>query len=316
MKTIRFDFLRFCVDHNVSVLQDGSKHCRPGWVQLEQDCMFCEGNEGHHLGYNLQDHYFHCWRCGHKHHNVVIAALLNVTPRSQEVYEALQEYKDVVSDISKRKKKKTKKAQECVWPFGTAPLQTAHRNYLRKRGFASPTRLARLWGLQGTGCWGPYKYRIIAPVYYNRQLVSYQGRDISGKSALRYKACSQKDEVKDHKHCLYGSWLAPGDTVVVVEGILDAWRLGPGAVATFGINYTTAQLNLLSKYTNCYIFFDSADPQARAQAKGLAEDLSVLNMNGTIQVLTTRKWKDPGEMPQVEANKLMRRIFKRSTTYR
>jgi len=306
MKTIRFDFLRFCVDHNIPVLQEGSKHCRPGWVQLEQDCMFCEGNLGHHLGYNLTEHYFNCWRCGHKQHNIVIAALLNVTPHSQEVYDALREYKDIVSGVGKRKKR-TRKTKECKWPYHCGPLLPQHLAYLRKRGFTHPKAIARCWGLQGTGAWGPYKYRIIAPIFFNHAMVSYQGRDITEKSKLRYMACKKEDEMRDHKYCLYGAWLVPGDTVVVVEGIVDAWRLGPGAVATFGIKYTMEQLSLLTEYKNRFIFFDSADRQARAQAIVLANDLSVLG--GTTHIVTS-KWKDPGEMPQVEANKLMKRLFK------
>ena len=311
-----FDFLRFCNEQRIPFVAEGHKHCRPGWIQLEHDCFFCTGNEGHHLGFNMQDGYFNCWRCGFHKTNDVVAALLNSTPSSKEVRDMVRQYQIDPSLQIKAgtKRKKVKHAAECVLPYGCGPLQKRHLSYLRSRRYVDPKLLGQLWGLQATGPLGPYKFRIIAPIFHGGRLVSYQGRDVTNKADLKYKACKKVDEVRDHKRCLYGDWLIEDkETIVVVEGIADAWRLGPGAVATFGIEYKMAQVLLLKEYRNRHIFFDSADPQAMAQAFKLADELSAFS--GKTFVLKC-KWKDPGEMPQVEANKLMRRIFKRSTTYR
>ena len=93
-----------------------------------------------------------------------------------------------------------------------------------------------------------------------------------------------------------------GDSVVVVEGITDAWRLGPGAVATFGIQFTLMQVILLRQFESKYIMFDSADPQAIKQAEKLADYLS--GFPGHVEIIETH-CGDPAELTQKEADALM-----------
>ena len=168
-------------------------------------------------------------------------------------------------------------------------------------------KLEKEWGLLGTGPVGPYKHRIIAPIHFRNELVSYQGRDITGKSPLRYKACSEKNEVMKHKHTLYGIDKVPGKRVVVVEGIADVWRLGPGAVATFGIKFTGSQINLLSEFEKVFIIFDSGETedQAEEQSEILCDSLGCLGVD-TEQIRLDGV--DPGDMGQTEANNLMKSL--------
>lgn len=182
-------------------------------------------------------------------------------------------------------------------------MQDMHKRYLEGRLF-DPGALERLWGLQGTGPIGQYKFRVIAPVLQGGVLVSYQGRDITGRQELRYKACEEKDEVIHHKHILYGSDLVQ-DRVVVVEGITDAWRLGPGAVATFGCRYTAPQREALAQFREVFVMYDSSDPVAQACGADLAEALALLVEH--VEIITN-DWKDPGSAPQDEADALMREL--------
>ncbi len=41
-----------------------------------------------------------------------------------------------------------------------------------------PNYLVSEWGLLSTGVLGEFKFRILAPVYFKGQLVSYQCRDL------------------------------------------------------------------------------------------------------------------------------------------
>jgi DNA primase len=184
-----------------------------------------------------------------------------------------------------------------------------HIRYLEKRKY-DWKMLEETWKIRGTGYFGDYKFRLILPIYQDGRLVSFQGRDITGKSKLRYKACSKEREAVDHKTTLYGEWLIPPeqDWVVVVEGGPDAWRLGVGAVATYGIAYKTAQVRRLRRFKYRYVLFDHPDPQARVQSRKLAGELSVFD--GETWELDI-PWKDPGEMPQEEADRLMEKIRRR-----
>lgn len=295
-----FDFSQFCLDQNIGSATEGHKHCQPGWIQVA--CPFCTGNPGYHLGYNESDDYFNCWRCGFHGHIDVIKSLTRFT--TQGAIDFLREYKarpKYKRDESKRKIK----THVTKLPVGTYSLTEQHIKYLKKRKF-DVDKLIKTWNLGGTGPIGQYKFRIIAPIYYRHTLVSYQGRDITDRSELKYKACPKKLESRHHKDCLYGFDYADGnDSIVICEGITDVWRLGPGAVATFGIKYKLSQVNLLKRFKNKFILFDSEDAQAIEQSNKLANQLSAFP--GLVEIIEL-DYADPAEMPQNKAKKLMRKL--------
>lgn len=294
------DITSFYKTYSIAFKTTGSKHCRPGWVQIP--CPFCPGNTGWHLGYNQKGGYYHCWRCGGHSEAETIKTILGLTwGAAIELTKALQTGKASLSQHYEE----IKKAGKCVLPYGCKPLGHAHKKYLKSRNY-KPNQLQKIWGLLGTGPFGDYNFRIIAPIYVNGILVSYQGRDISGKSEIKYKACKQEDEVIDHKHCLYGIDNVPNKNVVVVtEGIADVWRLGPGAVATFGIKFKPAQIIELKKFKRVIALFDS-DPQAIEEADKLSEALASFNVEvENIEMADG----DPGELSQKEADALMNELM-------
>ncbi len=191
-------------------------------------------------------------------------------------------------------------------PYKCGVMGPPHRKYLKGRGY-DPGHLEDVWGLQGTTGLGPYKWRIVAPIYYKGQLVSYQCRDISDKHALKYMACPQAEEAQDHQTLVYGFDQVPGDTVVIVEGIADVWRLGPGAVATYGIDWTPAQANILRGFKNRLVFYDANETPAAASAERLAGYLS--GFRGSTEVLELEGASDPGAMDQEDADGIMKEIM-------
>lgn len=294
-----FDIYTFLRDHGINFRDEGSKHCQHGWVQIP--CPFCTGNIGWHLGYNLNKDYWNCWRCGWKTSENVIKA---ITGLSRDKIKNIRGSYRVRSKNPVQAKIAVRKVGKVKLPSGISDLSPNHRKYLKERGF-NPKELANIWGLKGTGPVGPYKFRVIAPIYLRGKLISYQGRDITGKSDLKYKACGQDRELMDHKDSLYGFDLVPGDGVVVVEGITDAWRLGPGAVATFGIEFKNSQINLLRNFKEVFILFD-IDPQAKKQAEKLAAVLSAFNIQVEVLELDSG---DPAELSDKEAKKLMKELI-------
>jgi hypothetical protein len=95
------------------------------------------------------------------------------------------------------------------------------------------------------------------------------------------------------------------DTAIVVEGPLDAIRVGRGAVATFGLAVTQFQLAEIARIWKRVIVFDSS-PQAQARAKVLAEQLAVFP-GETVRIELDAD--DPGSASEQEIRKLRTFVF-------
>lgn len=296
-----FDFLRFCRDIGVSTLSSGHKHCRPGWIQVP--CPFCTGNPGWHLGFNVSGGNMNCWRCGA--HSLYEYAQEKTRLSHGELKELLATYGLRPSARREGETQGKNKALQVHLPEGCGPLGPRHREYLESRRY-DPDWLAQVYDVQGCGPIGRYKYRIIAPIYVDGRLVSYQGRDITGRAETKYKACRSDEEVIDHKECLYAADLVQGSACVVVEGITDAWRLGPGAVATFGIKFKPAQIKRLARFNRVFIFFDTDVVKGKAESLIKAEQLSAdLASLGIAVELLSLGGGDPADMEQDDADHLM-----------
>jgi DNA primase len=117
--------------------------------------------------------------------------------------------------------------------------------------------------------------------------VSWTTRSISYSDRVtRYVSAALDEEKIFHKELLYGEDFAR-HAVIVNEGILDAWRIGPGAVATFGSGYSQEQLERIAKYPTRAICFDN-EPEAQKRARKLSNDLSALP-GETYNVLLDKK---------------------------
>jgi hypothetical protein len=295
-----FDALKFLRDYNIKHSQEG-KHARPGWVQLH--CPFCAGSQDWHLGINITWEYGNCYRCGWKSLSNIIQKVLQCNTAS--ALQVLNKYlgrnsRLLASSLPKGALACT--ASEVSVPLGTSAMSERHKRYLHDRRF-DPELLEQEWGLLGTGPVGEYRFRIIAPITFNGRLVSYQGRDITGKSSLKYMACKLALEVVHHKDMLYGMDVVPGRKVVVVEGITDVWRLGPGAVATFGTSFLPTQVKLLiDRYDEFYTLFD-AEPAAQDAARKLA--FQIASSGKPVKNLSLKSG-DPGGLSQEEADEIMR----------
>ena len=91
-----------------------------------------------------------------------------------------------------------------------------------------------------------------------------------------------------------------------MEGITDVWRLGPGAVCTFGVGYTPEQLNFLcSRFDSFILMFDGDDPGQKSSAK-MASELSFRGKD----VLEQHIAGDPGNLKPEFARKLMKSFWK------
>lgn len=298
-----FDALAFFRSIGIEPKTEGHKHTQVGWANVV--CPFCTGNPGYHLGFHLESGAWKCWRCGNHGLYSVLSAFLGYDKK--RIQEALDKFKGRPTAKTEDERKARGRSHSLNLPSGTKDLTPEHRAYLRKRGY-QVGKLVRNWDLKSTGPIGPYKHRIVAPITFQKKIVSYTCRDVTGKSGIKFKSCKLEEEVVYHKSILYGIDMLPYRTGVIVEGPPDVWRLGPGAVATFGIEFTPEQVMCAAIHLDlAYIFYDP-EKQARTQAEKLALALSALGVE--VEILNAPDGHpDPGDMPQDEADDLMLDLF-------
>jgi hypothetical protein len=295
------DILLFYKDYQIQYITEG-KNVGEGWVNIT--CPFCD-DPSEHLGYNLEKDYYRCWRCGWHTITETFAKLLNVG--KEQTYSILKQYGAQHEPYVQLPTKVGIKPFQ--FPFGTGPLQQAHKQYLEKRDF-DPNKLALEWGLMATGPVGgldgdDYKWRIIAPIYWEGGIVSFQSRAISAKAILRYKACPKPREIIHHKEILYGKdWK---DVGICVEGVTDVWRLGSHAFAVFGTGYTNIQIQrMASLFKTVIILFDN-EPEAQRQALRLEKELRFRNVKTRIEITDA---PDPAKMKQEDADYFVKHLIK------
>lgn len=289
------DLARLLDDHGIEHRQGNGD-----WTQL--CCPFCDDRD-FHLGWSGT--VFSCFRCGRLGRVEVVAALLDLTPSrtAQELlkYEGHINPQPTPSDASWADLGRKKRL---FLPHGTTWLAERHRSYLKTRQF-DPDRLEADWDLLGTGTVGPFAHRIIIPIVQGGKFVCYQGRDITGRSPSKYKSCPDDKAITPIKSCLYGSDKVRGESVVVTEGPTKVWRLGAGAVCTFGATVTAAQVTILKRFRRAFLLFDE-DEAGREGADKVGRELATLNIRSTI---ITVGIKDAAELPQADADALMRELI-------
>ena len=233
--------------------------CRQGWLNLR--CVYCERSP--YLGYNLQYGYWNCWNCG-PHNAADVVCILTGLSR----HKAWEICKDFLSN--RLVTKHDRHFGQYVQPDGVAKMGPLHREYLRGRGL-DPVKMERLWQVQGIGQVGRLAWRLFIPIYQYGRLVAWTTRTIGDKEP-RYISSSDSQSIQPIPTLLYGADLC-AQSVVVVEGPVDVWRIGPGCVALLGLQVTPAKLQALSSFPVRTICFDNEGP-AQARARALCRTLS------------------------------------------
>lgn len=312
-----FNTLQFLKDYAIPH-DPRHKSLTKNWIALK-NCPFC-GDRNYNFAMHETSGAGNCWKCEKHDRFKIIKQLTNST--NATAYSIIQQYMSNSTAFRHTFKREDTKEissefRECRLPKGTKPMIGIHRKYLQDRNFDDEL-LEQEWGLKGVGLvpGSSHNMRIIIPITHNNVRVSYQGRDVTGdKQRIRYKTCAKNDETRFHKHCLYGLDKIKHDSVVVTEGVTKVWRLGVGSVATFGIMWTLEQARLLINFKRVFILFDTGDV-AQKKALELAELLSSISTapfssstyTNTEIIELTGDIKDPGDLPQDEADYLMKEL--------
>jgi hypothetical protein len=256
------NFIELLEEHDIPRAPDGHHHQTLGWVQI--DCPFCGRDSGRfHMGYHLTSGIVNCWKCGP---HSVVSILMEYTGLPFAKVKRLVEQLD---DVATRQRITKPTATRVKNPAGVGPLQEPHIRYLSKRGF-DYKELERLWEIQGTGVGPPLPWRLFIPIIKDGKQASWTTRSLIDEGQ-RYKSAEAEQETIPHKHILYGGDYVR-NTVIVVEGPPSVWRIGPGAVATFGTAFTKQQVLSLVQVHRRIVCFDN-EPIAQRQAQRLCREL-------------------------------------------
>jgi DNA primase len=298
-----FDVVSYLNDRGVPFATEG-KDVTNGWIGLQ--CRWCS-DTSNHLGVNLISNVISCWRCGEKGNVAKLVKDIEQTISFPETLSIMEKYQDFNRlSLIKDDDESTHQLKiqiptffaQMDWPN----VPQLVKKFLFHRGF-DPETICRNKSLFYGGVAGRFKHRLILPVTKKGKLVSWIGRDLTGKSTVPYLNLEDEKSVVSIKSTLYGYDEAPpGRNVVVVEGPLDQWKCGPGAVATYGTQWTQKQVSLLRELNpnKVFIIFDSEE-----MAQESAVKLSKQIWWCVSEVMSLNNVNDPGDLSVEEGKKLM-----------
>ncbi len=261
--------------------QTEGKNVSSGWITLR--CPWCD-DPSNHLGIGPHKQVT-CFKCG-PHGNVIDLIRSVENCDFSQALVIVDEYQDFA--LTQLKADIQIRSNDNILPTTARPeFSDYYRAYLLRRRY-DPDFVIQKYKLLAGPNFGDWAWRIVAPCIINKHVVNFTAIDTTGKKSDKYKNCPNNLAIIPTKNCLYNL-----DNVnrraMVVEGILDAWRIGDGAVATFGTQFSIQQVKLLKslKLNAIFIMFDSAqkDPNAPQQAQRLCNELTYRNATPHVEVL-------------------------------
>lgn len=277
--------------HNVPFRQHGEHHhASHGWASV--DCPYCSPNSNRfRLGFEISTGRTNCWACGSKNRTKALSTICKITYGDAE---------KLWSGIARLPIERPIHTGELEIPNQVYSMLEAHKMYLKGRGL-KPNVIENIWGVRGIGLGSHLSWRLFIPIHDKyEEMVSWTTRSINPNSKSRYISAKSEQEAIPHKDILYGAHLAR-QTIIIVEGPLDAWAIGPGAVATCGLSYSRSQLREMEQYTNKIICFD-VSREAQDKAYMLCSQLSLFP--GTTQNIVLESGSDPADADPAEIQEI------------
>lgn len=307
------DFEAICKQLDIPYWTSG-KNNAPGCITIHCPCCPPDNPDpSRHGNLNPEDGSYSCWRCKGSHPAVVIARAGRCSV--QAASDLIRKY---TTGVVKPKREAVQMASSITLP-GSHTQQEMHTKYLEGRGF-NVEELEFYHGIRYTGMmekwngvdWG---WRVIIPVFDRRNnLVSFQGRAIFKQQDPRYLFPPKERQIRDCKTLLYGAELCGNNKdLLVVEGVMDAWKLGAGAVCTFGSSVTDAQVLEMANWRRVFIAFDN-EPAAIEHARDVAKQLSSLGVeayivNTDFGLNPDGTARDIGDLPMDDARAFRRQVL-------
>lgn len=279
---MNFDILSYFDERGIHYSYQG-KNVSRGWVGIQ--CCFCS-DPSNHLGVNIQSQAFSCLKCGEHGSGIKLIQELESLSWGKAL-DLARNYNG--QDIVQPRLKPTVQiypTEDILPKEASKSFPGIFKNYLRGRRY-DPDYLIDKYDLYACTT-GQYAYRILIPIKVNDRTVNFLCRDITKKSRLPYLNAKLPVEYRSLKSLIYfpkldREFLKYDRPVVVVEGVFDAWRIGDGAIAIFGLKYSKEQVYHISRFKKVFILFDSED-FAKEQAHKLAYEVNAFTKAEVIEL--------------------------------
>lgn len=329
------DVKRILNDYSVPYVESGSNVAK-GNVNIQ--CPYCgEADRSQHLGINLANGFWGCWRnAQHRGRKLsrLLTALLGVTPSEArriagegrhiavqpDSYEnALQTVSEGV--VSAQESAHTRKIGFPPYIRRLTGRKRAERravDYLAGRGYhrSEIRALSKRYDLHFT-IRGDMADRIVVPVYEDGELMTYLGRSIYKDAALRYRALDKEDSVKQVKDCIYNfdRAIKGGRLLFVVEGAFDVmkldWYSGPAvtAIGLFNMNVEDSQVELLMrlrrKFDQVVGVLDAGEVAAQLRLESRLRQI----FGHRLGMYSLKGAEDPGAMTERQVGRLCSKLL-------
>jgi len=229
-----FDVVSYFKNNDVEFHSSGAKNVSSGWIGV--NCPFCYDHSWH-CGVNLKSNFFTCFICKEKGPiNKLIRQIKGFS--YAEINSIIEKYQktfvsDAQSTLTKKRNKSKYNPSNILPKEASSEFPPLHLNYLRSRNF-EPNKIIREFNISACNNIGKYKFRIIIPIIERKEIINFTARDVTNKSAFKYKHCPNDRALLPTGECVYGIDNIIGDSALLVEGPFDVWRVGKGALCFFG----------------------------------------------------------------------------------
>lgn len=265
---VQFDMKRISPEKLLEFLRKNFQVKNDKGREVQLYCPECpDGDTEGKLYVNLRKGVGHCFRCG-------FSPNFNHTPEATTTSTDISDWEKVRSTfLEDKKSKKADKIYSVDWPEGMEFLPSdcvlgrRAKKYLKKRAFDF-SQIVNQFKL-GVCNSGKMLGRLILPVFEDGRLVYYTGRTLLGHEK-KYLNPDSELVPKGKAEFLFNLDAARlNRTAVIVEGILDAIRVGRNAIALMGKTISDIQLEklLLAKFEDVLVCLDG---DARTEAIELA----------------------------------------------
>ena len=280
--------------------KDSGKNVGQGWIGV--CCPFC-GDNNFHLGINIQGKTISCFRCGKT--GTILTYLSEELRSFNKALEAVKDMlpRELKSFVNSSDASVNKSSLKVELPRGSKRgLRPSHKEYLRygrKYPILNPDELEDKYNLYSTGPVDEYPNRIIVPVVRNYRLITYTTVSIAEEAMIRYKHLPNEQSIAHVKEYLYNIHTVR-HVCYVTEGLFDCWRIGDGAVTTFGTKVTDEQIRLLSAIPNVVLLFDGDAPGRNASTIVSAKLAPMTN----VYTINLKEGRDPDSLSPEEVQKI------------
>jgi hypothetical protein len=325
-----FDVRKFLAFHNIEIREKGHN---VGKGNINVCCPFCiksgRGDDDFHMGINLTTLVYGCWRdsvhrgrkierlvralidCSYEEANTIVhgVALLEETDFASLT-------KNLWNENNEEQETKKNIKKDLIFPkdfvnICPSGLTSRFYSYLQSRGFDDVSLLIKKYELRCCLS-GKWKNRVIIPLFFEGELVSWTGRSLYDDAFLRYQDLSVEESIIHPKQFLlnYDNLLKGGEILFVCEGPFDALKVdfympeSHRSTCLFTKAMTENQLYLLrnlSKVFKCVKIL--LDEDALSSSINIAGELAFLK---NVEFLSLPdEIKDPGNLTKQQVLCLM-----------